>query len=370
MEIHTSRVSGTVVAISNSTDDSIILQHRRLSDTGDAEHSSLMQNPSTAFSSLLEGTRTLLNTSWLEPSVLEKIDDYISALKNSIISCMGSAKNNDLTTSNVKVDSSRFEFDWSQLKLDNLLQAHYDPSVHATEQMMEPIGRRRLTIDGDTSLSPTAILGTGKTAAGGLKDQLDDASQLTIVDSETVLTHPTEYGQLKIVLIDTRDSMSRNSTVGPVDHLSDNKLVFDFGYNLLSPKFQRFQKDTKASSNAQPMNCPYAFHLSVSPPNVDGTAKNAQLGNILNERLVQQMDIRSKLIEGSFKSDSCKKDIEVFISAYATPVCLITIVYSTLSIYYWDIYHFTSLNLTTTDFFSGTSRRKSRITRIGSLQSV
>lgn len=334
MEIHTSRVSGTAVTISNSTDDSIILQHRRISDTGDAEHSSLMQNPSTAFSSLLEGTRTLQNTTWLEPSVLKRIYDYMSALKNSMSSSIGSAKNNDVTTSNVKVDSSRFEFDWSQLKLDiklpNLLQVHNDLSVHATEQMMGPMGRRRLTIDGDTSLSPTAILGPGKTAAGGLKDQLDDASQLTIVDSETELTHPTEYGQLKIVLIDTRDSMSRNSTVGPIDHLSDSKLVFDFGYNLLSPKFQRFQKDTKASSNAQPMNCPYAFHLSVSPPNVDGTTKNAQLGNIQNERLVQQMDIRSKLIEGSFKSDSCKKDIEVFISAYATPVCFLTTVYSTL----------------------------------------
>lgn len=329
MEIHTS----TVVTISNSTDDSIILQHRRLSDTDDAEHSSFMQNPST---SLLEGTRTLLNTSWLEPFVLERIYDYKSALKNSMSSSMGSAKNNDVTTSNVKVDSSRFEFDWSQLKLDiklpNLLQFHNDPSVHATEQMMEPIGRRRLTIDGDTSLSPTAILGP----AGALKDQLDDASQLTIVDSETELTHPTEYGQLKIVLIDIRDSMSLNSTVGPIDHLSDNKLVFDFGYNLLSPKFQRFQKDTKASSNAQPMNCPYAFHLSVSPPNVDGTAKNAQLGNILNERLVQQMDIRSKLIEGSFKSGSCKKDIEVFISAYATPVCLLTTVYT--------VVHYQSIN--------------------------
>lgn len=256
------------------------------------------------------------------------------ALKNSMSSDMESVTNNDITTSNVKVDSSRFEFDWSRLKLNiplpNLLQD--DPSAHAAEQTSELVGRRRL------SLSTTAIQGLGTTTAagGGLKDQLDDVSQLTIVDSETELTQPTEYGQLKIVLTDIRDSMSRgNSTVDPIDHhpLSESKVVFDFGYSLLSPKFQRFQKDTKASSSSSlssytdPMNCPYAIQLSVSPPNVDGTAKNIQLGNIENERLMQQMDIRSKLIEGSFKSNSCNKDIEVFISAYATPVCII---------YYYD----------------------------------
>lgn len=340
MEIHTTRVPGTAAIISNSSDDSIILQQRRLSDTGDIEPSSLMQNPSKAFSSLLEGVRTLLSTSWLELSLLKRSYGYMLAVKKSISSSMEVATNNDVITSNIKVDSSGFEFDWSQLKLNillpNLLQLHADPSAHVIEQMSEPkIGRRRLSIDGDTTLSTTAILGLGKTAAGGLKDQLNDASQLTIADSETDLTHPTEYGQLKIVLTDIRDSTtSRNSTtVGPTDHLLENKLVFDFGYNLLSPKFQRFQKDTKASSNAQLMNCPYAFQLSVSPPNVDGTAKKAQLGNIENERLVQQMDIRSKLIEGSFKSDSCKKDIEVFISAYATPVCLLTAVYTTLLLY-------------------------------------
>lgn len=265
------------------------------------------------------------------------------ALKNSMSSGMESVTTNDITTSNVKVDSSRFEFDWSRLKLNiplpNLLQD--DPSAYAAEQTSEPMGRRRL------SLSTTAILGLGTTAAaaGGLgKDLLDDVSQqLTIMDSETELTQPTEYGQLKIVLTDIRDSMSRgNSTVDPIDHypLSDSKLVFDFGYSLLSPKFQRFQKDTKASSSSsslssynEPMNCPYAIQLSVSPPNVDGTAKNIQLGNIENERLMQQMDIRSKLIEGSFKSNSCNKDIEVFISAYATPVCII---YYTFILYNYD----------------------------------
>jgi len=311
MEIHTSRIHGTATAISNSTDDSIILQRRHLGDGVD-EQFSFTQKPFTAFPSVFEGVKTLQNTTQFEPSIVMGSNfDYVGhghSMKNVM---------RDDVNNHVKDHRFRFGFDWSLLLNNmrpNLLK--HDPLSNIEEQWGESLDRRRLSIDGDINLSTTALLVLDKTAAGGLKDQLDDINQLSIADSETVLTQPTEYGHLKIVVTDTRDSMRHNSTVGPT------KLVFDFGYNLLPPKFQSFQKNTKdSSSTAQPTNCPYAFQLSVSPPSVEGIER-AQLSNVENERLVQQMGIRSKLMEGSFKSDSCKKDIEVFISAYATQVWL------------------------------------------------